>query len=326
MQIVLYITLFIISAYAFHVAGRWVVLSIMHISKVLGVREFILAFFVMALVSSLPNLFVGVTSALQGIPELSLGDVFGNNFVAMTLAVAAAAMFSRTGSISTEGTYLQTSLIFTAVAAILPVVLLIDGTLGRWDGVVLILFFLVYVRWLMASESHFSKKYVEEKNLKNNRGTIRLRNLIIHVLKVFTGCLLFIVGAFGIVTTASFFATFFNIPIVLVGLLIVGLGGALPEIYFSIESSRRGNPNLVMGNIIGSIIVPATLVLGIVTLIHPIHIDGLEAVTLSRIFLVVAAAVLFVFAITKRQIGRLEVIFLVFLYALFIACMLLFAS
>lgn len=326
MQLVLYAALFLVSAYAFHVAGRWVVVGILHISKVLGVREFVLAFFVMALVSSLPNLFVGVTSALQGIPELSLGDVFGNNFVAMTLAVAAAVLFSRSGSIHTEGTYLQTSLIFTAVAATLPVVLLIDGTLGRGDAVVLILFFIVYVRWLLTSENRFSKKYADSRSLKHTTDRAGLRNLILQVLKVCAGCLLFVAGAYGIVTTATFFATFFNIPLVLVGLLIVGFGGALPEIYFSIESSRRGNPDLVMGNIIGSVIVPATLVLAVVAMIQPIHIEGLEAVTLSRIFLLIAAAVLFIFAITKHQIGRREAMFLIFLYALFIMSMIWFAS
>lgn len=326
MQIALYTALFILSAYAFHVAGRWVVLGVMHISKVFGVREFVLSFFVMALVSSSPNLFVGITSALQGIPGLSLGDVFGNNFVAMTLAVAAAVLFARSGSISTKNAYLRTSLIFTIAAAILPIILLIDGTLGRWDSLILISFFLVYARWLIASESRFSKKYTDKKITDHNEARIELRSAMMHVLKVFAGGLLFVAGAFGIVTAASFFATFFNIPLVLVGLLIVGFGGALPEIYFSIESSRRGNHELVMGNVMGSIIVPATLVLGIVALIHPIHIDELGAAALSRIFLLVAAVLLFIFALTKRQIGRAEAIFLIFLYALFIACMLWFAS
>jgi len=212
------------------------------------------------------------------------------------------------------------------VAAILPIILLIDGTLGRWDSLVLILFFLVYVRWLMASESHFSKKYADNKSLKFNNDSIGLKNLIIDGLKVFGGCLLFVAGAFGIVTAASFFATLFNIPIMLVGLLIIGFGGALPEIYFSIESSRYGNPDLVMGNIMGAIIVPATLVLGIVAMIQPIHIDGLEATASSRIFLLVAAALLFIFSITKRQIGRYEAIFLIFLYGCFIATTIWFAS
>lgn len=326
MQVFLYTSLFIISAYGFHVAGKWVVLGIMHTSKILGVREFVLAFFVMALASSLPNLFVGITSALQGVPELSLGDVFGNNFIAMTLAIAAAVMFAKKKSISTKGSSLQVSLIFTAVAAILPVILLIDGILSRWDGIVLILFFVVYLRWLMMSESRFRKKYRNEKRSEPNKNPIKLKVLIMHIFKVFAGCLIFLAGAFGIVTAASYFATFFNIPMVLVGLLIVGFGGALPEIYFSIESSRRGNPDLVMGNIMGSIIMPATLVLGIVALIHPIHIDGLEAVALSRIFLLIAAILLFIFAITKRKIGRREAIFLIFLYALFVICMILFTS
>lgn len=321
MEIVLYALLFIISAYAFHVAGKWVVLGILHTSKVLGVREFVLAFFVMALAASLPNLFVGVTSALRGIPELSLGDVFGNNIVAMTLAVAAAVIFAKNKTISTDGVFLQSSLLFTVIAAILPIILLVDGTLGRWDGLVLLLFFLIYVRWLLASEGRFSKKYEGEKLLKDEKRQTGIKVSILNALKVFAGGLLFMAGAFGIVSAASFFAGLFNIPIVLVGLIIVGLGGALPEIYFSIESSRHGNPDLVMGNIMGSVIAPATFVLGVVALIHPIHTHVLEAAAASRMFLLTAALLFFIFAITKREIGRKEAVFLILLYAAFITTM-----
>jgi cation:H+ antiporter len=325
MEIVLYALLFIISAYAFHLAGKWVVLGILQTSKLLGVREFVLAFFVMALASSLPNLFVGVTSALQGIPELSLGDVFGNNFVAMTLAVAAAVIFAKGKTISTEGASLQSSLIFTAIAAILPIILLVDGSLGRWDGLVLLLFFLMYIRWLLASEGRFSKKYAGEKLLKDERDQAGLGVSVLNVLKVLGGCTLFIAGAFGIVTAASFFAGVFSIPIVLVGLLIVGFGGALPEIYFSIESTRHGNPDLVMGNIMGAVIVPATFVLGVVALIRPIRIDELEAAAVSRMFLLLATLLFFIFAITKREIGRQEAMFLIFLYIAFVMSMIWFA-
>ncbi|MCX6761049.1 MAG: hypothetical protein NTZ84_03045 [Candidatus Nealsonbacteria bacterium] len=89
-----YLLLFFTCCAVFYFVGELVVSSLMRISIFLGWREFVVAFIVVAFASSLPNLFVGISSALQGIPQLSFGDVAGNNLVALTLGVALATFFS----------------------------------------------------------------------------------------------------------------------------------------------------------------------------------------------------------------------------------------
>ena len=93
MELIFYGAVFLGCALILYVSGEWVVHGLMRLSRVLHVREFVVAFFVMATAASLPNLFVGITSAMAGIPELSLGDVFGNNLIAMTLAATAGVFF-----------------------------------------------------------------------------------------------------------------------------------------------------------------------------------------------------------------------------------------
>ena len=158
-----YIFIFIISCVILYFSGEWVVGGLMKIARFLGWREFVVAFFVMAFAASLPNLFIGITSALQQIPELSFGDVAGNNLVAMTLAVALAVLFAKGREITAESRTIQTTSIFTIVAAILPLILILDGTLSRADGIILILLFVFYLSWLFSKKERFTKIYDEHK-------------------------------------------------------------------------------------------------------------------------------------------------------------------
>jgi len=309
-----------------YVSGEWVVHGLMRLSRVLHVREFVVAFFVMAGAASLPNLFVGITSAMAGIPELSLGDVFGNNLIAMTLAVSAGVFFARRGSIGVHSKTVRTSMLFMAVSAVLPVLLLADGQLGRVDGVLLIGLFLFYVRWLLTQHERFSKKY-DGLHVHSQKEFLKHARLAVKdTVKVVAGVSILVIAAYGIVSSASFFAEYFELPLLLIGLLIVGLGNALPEVYFSIASARRGDTALIMGNLVGAVIVPATLILGIVALISPIHIDGLKFLTGSRMFLLAAAALFFIFATTRRRIGHFEAGVLTFLYIAFVVWTVLAAS
>ena len=135
-------------------AGNWVVEGLSRIAKVLRWKEFVVAFFILSLAATLPNLFLAIMSVVNGVPELSLGDVMGGNVVDMTLAIALAVFFSKKG-IDARGETVQTSLLFTFLAAIMPLILLLDGGLSRIDGIVLLVFFFGYLYWLLSKKDRF---------------------------------------------------------------------------------------------------------------------------------------------------------------------------
>ncbi|MCH7590552.1 hypothetical protein IIB34_05905, partial [PVC group bacterium] len=121
-----------ISAIILFWASSKLVNGIIVVARYLRWLEFVIAFFVMAIASSIPNLFVGISSAMIGIPELSFGDVMGNSIVDLTLVLALAVIFGR--GLKTEHKLIQISSTFTIIIAILPLLLILDGTLGRADG------------------------------------------------------------------------------------------------------------------------------------------------------------------------------------------------
>lgn len=285
----------------------------MRTARFLGWKEFVVAFFVMAFAASLPNFFVGITSALKGIPELSFGDIAGNNLVALTLAVGLAALFAKKG-IPAESRAIQTTSVFTLAAAILPLILIWDGELSRPDGGILILFFLFYLFWLFSKKERFSKIYNEGESLI----TKDFKNFVRDIIKVFFGIVFLIIAAQGIVASAQFFAQAFNFPLVMVGVLITGLGSALPEIYFAVISARKDEGWMILGNLMGAVIVPATLVLGIITLICPIKIVDFSPFVIARIFLIISTLFFFFFIKTGRHLTKKEAFILMGIYIIFI--------
>ena len=308
-----YVLIFLACCVLLYFSGEWVIGGLMRIARFLDWREFVVAFFVMAFAASLPNFFVGVTSALRQIPELSFGDVAGNNLVTLTLAVALAVLIGKK-ELPTESRTVQTTSIFTIVAAILPFILILDGILSRADGIILILLFVFYLFWLFSKRERFTKIYEEHKILIIKESKIFLKDLG----KLILGVLLLILAAQGIVASAQFFALNFNLPLILIGVLITGLGSALPETYFAIASARRGETWMILGDLMGAVIVPATLVLGIVALICPIKIIDVLPFAIARFFLIISAIFFLLFVRTGRKITKKETLILLGIYIAFL--------
>ena len=315
-MILYYSLLFLFCCLLLYFSGDWVVGGLMRTARFLGWKEFVVAFFVMAFAASLPNFFVGITSALKGIPELSFGDIAGNNLVALTLAVGLAALFAKKG-IPAESRAIQTTSVFTLAAAILPLILIWDGELSRPDGGILILFFLFYLFWLFSKKERFTKIY-NEYNEREILIVKDFKNFLRDIIKVLSGIFFLIIAAQGIVASAQFFARTFDFPLIMVGVLITGLGSALPEIYFAVISARKDEGWMILGNLMGAVIVPATLVLGIITLICPIKIVDFSPFVIARIFLIISTLFFFFFIKTDRHLTKKEAFILMGIYIIFI--------
>jgi cation:H+ antiporter len=318
-MIFFYALIFIISCFLLVLSGKWLVNSLTRIAKFLGWKEFVVAFFIIALGSSLSSLFVGILSALKKVPQLSLGDVIGANIFDLTIAVALAAFISKQG-LSAPSRTVQGSSIFTVLAALLPLILISDGNLSRPDGFLLILTFIFYIFWLFQKEERFKKVYDEVEEIKGWK--YFLKDLGLSILSI----VFLILGAKGIVESSSFFAKTLNLPLIFIGIFIVGIGDALPETFFSIGAARHGQDWMILGNLMGSVMITATLVLGTVALVCPIQFFDFSILAAGRIFLVISAIFFLIFLRTGRKITRREAVILFSIYILFLISQIFFLA
>ncbi|OGZ75209.1 MAG: hypothetical protein A3I87_00855 [Candidatus Staskawiczbacteria bacterium RIFCSPLOWO2_02_FULL_39_8] len=276
-------------------------------------REFIIAFFVIAFAGSLPNLFVDLNAALQNKPQLALGDIIGGNLVDLTFVLAIAVFFSKKG-LSAESEMVQKSALFTAIIAIVPLFLLLDGRLDRLDGLVLISGFIFYSSWLFLKKERFKKIY--KSNGENPIGDFK--SFLMNLAKVVILLLLLLAVSQAVIFSAQFFSQKLSISLSLVGILIIGLGNSFPEIYFSIISARKEENWMVLGNLMGSVIICSTLVLGAIALIAPFEVKDFSPFLIARIFLIVAALLSIIFIRTGRKITKKEGFIMLFVYILFL--------
>ncbi|MEA3344107.1 MAG: hypothetical protein U9Q16_00255, partial [Patescibacteria group bacterium] len=121
----------------------------------------------------------------------------------------------------------------------------------------------------------------------------------------------------GVIISAQAFADALSFTLPLFGILIVGLGNSFPDIYFVIVCARKKKTWLILGDLMGSVVVAATLILGIVAIIYPIEV-GFSPFAIARIFLVLSALFFFLVVRSDRKITKKEGIILLLIYVLFV--------
>lgn len=301
-------------------AADGVVVAIRRLTKISNLSGYAISAIILALATSLPELFVGITSALSDASSLSLGNIVGANIANITLIVGLAGLLGGVVYLKDEK-FLRAELPLALFAGLAPIILLWDRELSRTDGLILLMLYGLYAtglfhRGFLAVGKHHQKENALHKlivEIEEDKGHIRHE-----LVRFFLSTTALLVSADFIVRLASGLATGMGIPLFVVGLLIVSLGTTLPELAFSYESIRRGQPALLIGNSLGSIIVNATFILGLVAVISPITIPHRREYLLSMIAFLVAIFFFWFFAHTGRRVSRLESGLLLGIYLLFV--------
>ena len=285
-------------------AGTILVRTLPFLARIFRLSEFVISFIIMAFSTSLPELFVGITSALEGNPALALGTVIGSNIANLSLVAGITIILARgfkSSSESRKGSW------FMLVFAILPMVLMFLGKgLSRIDGVILLVVFVFYMFVLL------SKKTKTEEKEKVGFFKFTL-NIILFTISLF---LLFYSAKYA-VKYASQLAFEFMLPPILIGLFFIALGTSLPELVFGSIAARKRKPDLALGTLIGSVIANSTLILGITAIIHPITANFLLYIT-SAVFMIALVFLFIVFLDTDRKLSWKEGMVLILFYVLFL--------
>ena len=308
----LFIIIFIVSCVILSKASDWLVESLVRIARFLQWREFTVAFILMAFATSLPELFVGISSAIQQKPALSFGNVIGSNIINLTVAVAIIVFLVKT--LSTKSHILQQTSLFTVVIGFLPVLMILDGKLSRVDGVVLLLALGFYLYELFSQQEHFKKEFLDH----TQEGWLRFKLFLRDLLIFLGGLLLLLISAQAVVWSASKIAVFFGISLAVIGSVIVALGTNLPEIAFSVKAARSKHQEMALGNLMGSVVSNSTLVLGLTVLLSPLKIVKFTPYISGILFTVFTCFFFYVFSRTHKEISKKEAWFLLLIYFSFV--------
>jgi len=291
--------------------------SLERLSRLLHLGQFAITSLLLAFATSIPELVVGVTAALEGRPSLSLGVVLGSNIANLSLVVGAAAILG--GTLSIAGQWAKMDIFSVFLSGALPLILLMDGVLGRSDGLILLLVYVMYNYGVLKQKpadlsrpaGWFKLTILDHSGLPTTRTDKLLAWL-------FFGVALLIFSADMIVKIAVSLAQNLNVPVLVVGMFLIAIGATLPELSIEARAIRQHKAGIVLGNLTGSIVVNSTLILSIVSLIAPIRLGaGKELYLLAAAVFGLMFLLFWYFVRSKMKLERWEGLILVVAYFIF---------
>lgn len=313
------IFLIILFSFVLIKSADMVIVAVRRLSRQTHTKVFTLSAIILAIGTSFPEMFVGITSALEGNPGISLGDVTGSNIANISLIAGMAALVA--GKVRVHGKFLKRDIWIATFAGLFPVALLVDGQLNRVDGLILLSVYGAYAtsffrsRYEQIAEEQSEESFFYRFLRKFNHIAARRRK---ELGKLFFGLALMIFSADVIVKLASSVAELLNFPEFLVGLIVVAVGTSLPELAFSFRSLGDHEPSMFFGNLLGSTIANSTLVLGLVSLISPFHTVAPNKYFIAGISFIVIYLSFWYFIRSKHRLDRWEALILLILYLAFL--------
>lgn len=267
-----------------------------HLSK------YTVGFIIVAIISILPETFVAINAALEGSPSFGLGVLFGGNVADLTL-IFSIIIFLAGRSIKVESGILKNNKIFPFLL-LLPIILGLDGNYSRLEGLALIVAGAIFYYMSL-------RKGIDGVLIKNEE-TNRFKSFY---MLLFSMAIL-LVGSHFAVTSASSLASYLGISPILIGMFVVGLGTTMPELLFSLKSVKKNDDSLAVGDILGTVLADATIVVGILAIVSPFSFPQ-KIVYSTGMFMVAASIILFRFMNSGKNISKKEGYFLLFFWIIF---------
>lgn len=282
-----------VGAVALYLGSRWLVDGAAGLALHYGVRPLIVGLTVVSIGTSSPEAVLAVVSTLEGANEISLGNVIGANISNGALVLGVACLL---GPVALRLRSLRRESVFLLLSGPLVAVLALDGRLGLVDGMVLLITLVVFFYVLYTSACRGEECAVVEEELETVEG-IKPRPVPMIALLLIAGTVLLALGAESVVDGASGLARGLGVSEEVIGLTLVGIGTTIPEITVTITGSRRGQSDVVLGNIIGTIIANSLFILGLGAVVGGYDTTGLETavglavmIAMSTIIVVLLAA------------------------------------
>lgn len=269
--------------------------------------KYVVGFIVIAVISIVPEIFISINSALAGVPSLGLGMLFGGNIADMTLVFAIVIFFAGR-SIKVDSKILKENIVYPFILLV-PIILGLDGYYSRWEGLGLIITGLVF--YYLAFKNNSEKQILPDTEIIENKN--RKKDFIFLLLSM--GLLL--IGSHFVVSSTISIADLLGINSVVIGMLIVGVGTTMPELFFCLSAVKKNHDSLAVGDILGTVLADATVVVGILALISPFYFSQ-RIIYSAGIFMVISSFLLFYFMRSGRSLSKKESYLLLSFWILFV--------
>ncbi|MCX7956087.1 MAG: hypothetical protein N2593_03235 [Patescibacteria group bacterium] len=265
------------------------------VAKKIGFSSFALSFFVLGILTSIPEFSVGVNSLIKKTPDIFVGNLIGASFYLFTIVIPILAVFG--GGVKMVHELNYKDMIFALLVVLAPIFLIADNVLTRTEGVFLILIYFILFYFIERKKSlHISFRDLSFKKVGHFIEIVF--ELLIHLGIIF-------VASNFIVNQTIEYGKILGVPIFVVSVIILALGTNLPEISLAVRSIFMGKKEVALGDYLGSA-AANTLIFGILALLNGarIHIENYSLKTL--IVNLLGLGIFYIFSQSKKEISAKE--------------------
>lgn len=269
------------------------------IAQRLNMTPTVIGLTVVALGTSMPELFVSLTSALQGVTDIAVANVIGSNIFNVLLIAGVSASIA---PMMIMRSTVRRDIPVVIFASALLLACGLYGEITRYMGIGFLLLMVFYTIYAIRTAKAEEADEVEKKDYSWMKS----------IALFFLGLALLIVGSNVFVTCATSVAEVFGVSDAIIGLTIVAGGTSLPELATSVVAARKGQSAIAMGNVLGSCVYNILLIIGVTGAISPLVIQGITPIDFGMMLL--SIVLLWLFSFTKFKLERWEGIILFMLF------------
>lgn len=280
------------------------------VAKCLNVPDILIGLTIVAFGTSAPEASVSIKAVLAGNSDMVLGNIIGSNILNILLILGISSIIA---PIRVQNNTIKKEIPFLFLVSLLMSVLLMDTTLGegvmnmisRSDGIVILIFFSVFVYYLVTLAKNGQSEEIEAK--------YPLKQAILYTI---LGLVAIVIGGNYVVDSATHIAVYLGVEQKFIALTIVALGTSLPELVTSVVAARKGKQDLAIGNVIGSNIFNICFVAGFPAAFLG-NIIPSNSVTIDLMVMIFATIMLFFFSYSNKRISKVEGISFLVIFILY---------
>ena len=268
-----------------------------------GIPPHVVGVTIVAFGTSLPELLVSIISSLQGYNDLALGNIVGSNIsnIGLVLGTSCFIFFYLLNTEIKPEKDANSDSYVMLFAVFLLYYFSRDKIISESEGIVFFSLYIIYMYWLYVRSVNSDNDPIEQDNVS--------------YVFLIGGLIALLIGAQITVDSAVDIATYFGISEVVIGLSILAIGTSLPELAGTVSAAKKGHKEIAVGNIIGSNIANIFMVMGILAIVKPIHVDDMILTTTMPLLLLITVAT---FGMIRVPMNRLSGLIFFSFFALFL--------
>lgn len=262
------------------------------LARILKVPSVVIGLTLVSMGTSAPEAAVSITAGIQGISDIALGNIVGSNIFNILAVIGCCALIR---PVTSPDDILKRDLWCNIGVSALLLFMMTDLKISRLEGLILILAMACYIIIILINAT---------KNLNADEDSGKKFSVPKSLIFIFIGLAAVIFGGQLVVNNATVIAKSLGMSDTLVGLTIVAIGTSLPELVTSIVAAQKGDSGIALGNAIGSCIFNILFIIGIASMLSPIHVA--TELIIDTVILIAVCVLITIFARTKKVTSKPE--------------------